>query len=463
MMRLTRLVGLLLCLPMFASTSGCAALLKHAEGAPMAPAHAQAKLPAPVRVVLPNGMTLLVVYRPHLPIVSINVVTRAGAVEDPGGKAGLASLTAGLLKRGTTTRTAPQIAETIDAVGGSLSTDAGLDSAAAGVNVLTKDLDLGINLLAEVLQHPAFAEPELKRLREEESAGLKSAMDDAQTVVRMALRQAVLANNPYGRPKTVSSLAGITAADVRGFYDTYYRPNNATVAVVGDLTPDQAREKFTAAFGTWQPGTLPARTLTAPAPVTGRRVVLVDMDVTQSFVQLGHPAVKRNNPDYFPLLVLNFILGGDFTSRLNMTIRDRLGLAYGAGSSFQMYREAGYFTASLNTRTATTGIQDESVTSSELETAKAFLTGSFPLRFETNQQLAGEIVNTELFGLPADYLSSYRDHVLAVSAQDVQRVARTYIKPGDYDLVVVGKAAELGPVLARFGTVETWPKEKLIR
>ncbi|MDB5098755.1 MAG: putative Zn-dependent peptidase family [Cyanobacteria bacterium RYN_339] len=443
-------------------------------GVPGAEAASTVRLPAPVRIKLPNGITLLVVNRPELPMVAIDAVVRAGSVNDPAGKAGLASLTADLLKRGTTTRSAPQIAETIDAVGGTLSTGAGADTASAGVAVLTKDVDLGLSLMADVLQHPAFKPEELKKLKEEEVAGLKSSLDDANAVVKRAARQAILAGNPYGRPTTLSSVGGIQVQDVRAFYDGYYKPNNTLVAVVGDITPEVARAKLTKAFGGWKAGPVKLAPVPALKPITGRKVVLVDMDVSQSFIMLGHPGVKRNNPDYFPLLVLNFILGGDFTSRLNMSIRDKQGLAYGAGSAFTMYRDAGYFTAHLNTRTATTakaldsllveirGIQGGQVTAEELGTAKAYLTGSFPLRFETNGQLASEIVNMEIHGLPADYLSTYRDRVSAVTPADVQRVAKQYLHPGDYDLVVVTKAKEVRSALGPFGTVEVWPKERLI-
>lgn len=450
-----------------------AALLSLAVASPVSAATAQ--LPSPTRVTLPNGMTLLVVYRPNLPIVSMNAVVRAGDVTDPAGKAGLASLTADLLKRGTQRRSAPQIAEAIDGVGGALSTGSGADTASVGCNVLTKDVDLGVDLLSDLLLHAKLDAKELNNLREEEMAGLRSELDDADTVARVALKQAVLSGNPYGQTETLRSLKSITQADVRGFYNTYYRPNNTIVAVVGDITPQDAAAKFTAAFGGWKAGAIPARAVAAPAALHGRRVVQIDMDVNQSFVVVGHPAVKRNNPDFFPLTVLNFILGGDFTSRLNMSIRDRQGLAYGASSNFRMLRDAGYFTAGMNTRTPVTaqaltslfqeikGIQDTAVTDQELNTAKAYLMGSFPLRFETNEQLSGEIVNIETYGLPPDYLGTYRQRIEAVTAADVQRVARTYLHPGDYDLVVVAKSKDLGNALAPFGKVEVWPKERLIQ
>lgn len=471
-----RLLAALVALPLLVGLPGCTHLLRGAhDEAAAAESHTSVRLPEPTRIVLPNGMTMLVVYRPNLPIVSMNVVVRAGAAVDPEGKAGLADLTAGLLRRGTARRTAPEIAEAIDSVGGALSAGAGADTASVFCNVLTKDVDLGVNLLSDVVLHPAFDPKELARAREEAEAGLKSALDDANEVVAMGLKRAVLGGHPYGRAATLTSLKSITTSDIRAFYQRHYIPNEAIVSVVGDLTPDAARQKFAAAFAGWQPAFVRDANIPPVPAVQGRHVILIDMDVNQSFVQLGHAGVKRNNPDYFPLMVMNFILGGDFTSRLNMSIRDRQGLAYGAGSGFSMMRDAGYFRAYLNTRTATTakaleslivelkGIQDKGVTDDELRTAKAYLTGAFPLRFETNEQLASEIVNQQIYGLPADYLATYRDHVLAVTAEDVQRVARTYLHPGDYDLVVVTKAAAVKDQLGAFGTVETWPKERLIQ
>ncbi|MFN3429965.1 MAG: M16 family metallopeptidase [Candidatus Sericytochromatia bacterium] len=468
-------LALALTLALLAPLSGCAGLLRQAD-AQAKPAQARAEsLPAPVRVKLSNGLTLLVIERRNLPIVSVSAIVRAGGAYDPAHQAGLASLTASLLERGTTTRTAPQIAEAIDFVGGSLSVGAGLDSTSAGLSVLKKDLDTGLGVFADVLMRPTFPEAELKRVKEEATANLRSSLDDADEVARMAFERSLLAGHPYGTSATIGTLGRINRADLVTFYETYYRPNNAFMAVVGDLSPEEATAKFEQVFKGWaaKPVTLPA--LKAPTAPTERRVVLVDMPVNQSFIRLGNLGVQRNHADYFPLIVLNFILGGDFTSRLNQEIRDRQGLAYGAGSRFAMNLAAGTFTASLNTKSQSTGqalravlgevrkMQEAPVSAAELAFAKDYLTGAFPLRFETNADLAREVVNMEFFGLAPDYLATYRERVRAVGADDVQRVARQYLHPEAYQLVVVAKAQDVAQELKAFGTLGTLDRQVLIR
>lgn len=432
-------------------------------------------LPEPVRVKLSNGLTLLVIERHNLPIVSVSAVIRAGDAYDPADKAGLASLTADLLQRGTSKRTAPQIAGAIDFVGGSLSTSASPDSTSASLSVLKRDLATGLDVFSDVLLHPTFPEPELKRAKEEAAAGLASSLDDADAVARRAFDRTLLKGHPYGTAATLGSLRSISRADVERFYQTYYRPNNAFMAVVGDLSPEEAKEEFEQAFAGWTAKPVAAPPIGAPAGHKARRVVLVDMPVNQSFIVLGNMGVKRNTPDFFPLTVLNFILGGDFTSRLNQEIRDRQGLAYGAGSRFGYRLAGGTFAASLNTKTESTGqaltslikemrtIQEQPVTDQELSFAKDYLTGAFPLRFETNADLAREVVTMEFYGLPKDYLATYRDRICAVTKEDIQRVARTYLHPEAYDLVVVGKAASVKKALEPFGPVSTLKKQSLIQ
>jgi zinc protease len=472
-----RLTATAIALALVPALTGCAGLLR-GEAAPSRSDVAQARtvaLPAPERIKLSNGLTLLVIERHNLPIVSVSTIVRAGDALDPKNQAGLASLTAALLERGTQTRTAPQIAEAIDFVGGSLSVGSGLDSSTVGLSVLKKDLDLGLSVLSDVLVRPTFPEPELKRVKEETSANLRSALDDADEVARMAFEQSLLKGHPYGTSTTLGSLGRITRADLLKFYETYYRPNNAFMAVVGDITPAEARAKFEQAFKGWAPRPVNAAAVVAPVPPRESRVVLVDMPVNQSFIRLGGVGVKRNSEDYFPLTVLNFILGGDFTSRLNQEIRDRQGLAYGASSRFAMNLAGGTFAATLNTKSQSTGqalkallkelrtIQNEAVAPNELAFAKDYLTGAFPLRFETNADLAREVVNMEFFGLAPDYLSTYRERVRAVTAADLQRVARKYLPADAYQLVVVAKAQDVASELKEFGTLGTLDRQVLIR
>lgn len=458
-----------------ALVGGCASVQRPAPSAEAAPAAQAAVWPEPTRVVLPNGLTLLVVERHQQPIVSVSAVVRAGEAQDPAGRSGLAALTAELLRRGTTTRSAPVIAGAIDAVGGSLSAEAGLESSDVGLSVLKKDLHAGLDLMADVLLHPAFAPAELARLKEEHAAGLQAMLDDPDQVLRTAFTATIYGGNPYGRHETLSSLKALSRADVKAFYTRHYRPNNTFMAVVGDITPEEACVRFTKAFGAWARKPVPQDAAPAPVRATERRVVLVDAPLNQSYVRIGHVGVARNHPDYFPLMVMNYILGGDFTSRLNLSIRDRQGLAYGASSGLGMNLHGGSFSAAVNTKTESTGqalasllaeiqtMQEQPVGAEELRIAKDYLTGSFPLRFETNGDLAREVVNIEFFGLPADYLQTYRAKLESVSAADVQRVARAYLDPAQAAVVVVGSGAAVEPVLATYGPVKRLEKAALIK
>ncbi|MFP5503223.1 MAG: M16 family metallopeptidase [Candidatus Sericytochromatia bacterium] len=471
-MRASRLLGATIALTLLLAPTGCASLKDRLTERP-ASARTVA-LPAPARVTLDNGLTLLVVERHNLPIVSVSAVVRAGEAYVPVGSAGLATLTAELLRRGTQGRSAPEIAEAIDFIGGSIESSAGLDSSSASLSVLKKDLDTGLALFSDVLLRPTFPDAELKRLKEEYRASLTASLDDADDVLRRAFQQQLLPGHPYGRQTTLSSLNGLTREAVQRFYQTYYRPNNTFMAVVGDITPAEAKARFERAFGGWKAQAVTAPSVPAPGRGGDRRVVFVEMPVNQSFIRLGNVAAARNTPDYFPLAVMNHILGGSFTSRLNQTLRDQQGLAYGAGSGLGMNLHGGTFFAGLNTKTESTDqaikgllgelerLQKERVSAEELAFAKDYLTGSFPLRFETNGDLAREVVNVEFFGLPEDYLATYRERVRAVTAEDIQRVAKQYLATDAYQLVVVGKAG-VEDVLEGYGAVDELEKGALIQ
>lgn len=313
-MRASRLLGATIALTLLLAPTGCASLKDRLTERP-ASARTVA-LPAPARVTLDNGLTLLVVERHNLPIVSVSAVVRAGEAYVPVGSAGLATLTAELLRRGTQGRSAPEIAEAIDFIGGSIESSAGLDSSSASLSVLKKDLDTGLALFSDVLLRPTFPDAELKRLKEEYRASLTASLDDADDVLRRAFQQQLLPGHPYGRQTTLSSLNGLTREAVQRFYQTYYRPNNTFMAVVGDITPAEAKARFERAFGGWKAQAVTAPSVPAPGRGGDRRVVFVEMPVNQSFIRLGNVAAARNTPDYFPLAVMNHILGGSFTSRL---------------------------------------------------------------------------------------------------------------------------------------------------
>lgn len=411
----------------------------------------------PHRFVTPNGLTVLVVEQHALPIVQIQALVRTGSVQDPPGKAGLANLTAGLLDEGTTTRNATQLAEQIEFVGGALAASAGHDFTTASAKVLAKDTDLGFELLADILIHPSFPEPELDRVKKLILGEIIAQKDDPGAVAGKAFSRLVFNGHPYSWPVngTEETLPAIGRADVQAFHAREYLPNRTIVAVVGDVTVEQAQALIEKHFGSWQRGPAPERHASPPAAINQSVVQLIDKELTQTTLLLGHLGVSRTNPDYYAVSVMNYILGaGGFSSRLMDSIRDKQGLAYGVMSMFEPRAEAGPFLVSLQTRNATANralaavlkelhaMQTAPVSAKELSEAKSYLTGSFPMRFDTTHKLADVLCQVEFFGLGLDYFTQYPAWITKVTVNDVLRVAKHYLHPDRYALVAVGKMDE---------------------
>jgi zinc protease len=411
----------------------------------------------PHRFVTPNGLTVLVVEQHTLPIVQIQALVKTGSVQDPPEKAGLANLTAGLLDEGTTTRSATQLAEQIEFVGGALETKTTHDFTTASSRVLVKDIDLGFELLADILLHPSFPEPELQRVRKLILGEIISQKDDPGAVAGKAFSQLVFTGHPYSWPVngTAETLPAIGRADVEAFHAREYLPNRTILSVVGDVTVEQARALVDKHLGAWQKGPEPARTTASPAAIDKPIVKLIDKELTQTTLVLGHLGISRTNPDYYAVTVMNYILGaGGFSSRLMDSIRDRQGLAYGVMSHFEPRAVPGPFLVSLQTRNATAnqalaGVLKElnamkaaPVTAKELSEAKSYLMGSFPMRFDTTHKLAEVLCQVEFYGLGLDYFTQYPSWIGKVTADDVLRVAKQYLHPSHYALVAVGKMSE---------------------
>jgi len=412
---------------------------------------------APARSTAANGISVLVLEQHFLPIVEIHALIKTGSAQDPPEKAGLANLTASLLDEGTTTRTSKQLAEQIDFVGGSLEVKAGEDFTTASMRVLKKDIELGFTLLADVLMHPSFPKQELERVRAQILGEITSDNDDPGHVAMKAFNQLVFRNHPYRWPTngTEETLGKITLIDVQAFYAKEYLPNQTILTIVGDVTVEQASTLVQTHFGSWKKGAPQSRAAKKPAGIEKKAVQLIEKDLTQSTIVLGHGGISRTNPDYYAVLVMNHILGaGGFSSRLMDSIRDKQGLAYGIMSHYDARSMPGSFWVSLQTRTEATnqaitgvlseikGIREAAVTDQELSEAKSFLMGSFPLRLDSTAKLAQTVAQVEFFGLGLDYFSQYPKWIERVTKEDVQRVARQYLDPQRYALVVVGNVAK---------------------
>jgi zinc protease len=419
-----------------------------------------ALLPGPVepaalahREVLANGIVLLVAERPGVPIVAARAyVQGAGAAFDPAGRRGLANLTATLLARGTATRTAAEIDAAIEFVVGRLDTGADRDGLAVAVDVLRKDVSLGLDLLAEVLLAPAFPAAELARTIKEIEASIQRAEENPEAVAGRALRQLVFAPHPYAWPVegTRESVAKLTRDDVAGFYQRHVRPDTAIVALVGAITVDEARREVTARFGRWTRPTAPPVALGAAIGSLPGRADTVKRDLTQATIMMGRTAIRQTDPDYFPLAVASFILGGGASSRLYGRVRDQEGLAYSVWSNLGPARYGALLAVGAQSRAAEVPkvvdllreemarMGREPVLDAELHLARSYLIGSFPLRLDTSGKVAAFITTVEAEGLGLDYPERYRRGIVGVTAADVQRVSARFLAPDGFSRVVVG-------------------------
>jgi zinc protease len=404
------------------------------------------------REVLPNGIVLLVAERPAVPIVAVRLLTRAGGAFDPDGRAGLANLTGALLTRGTGKRTGPEVDSAIEFVGGSLGASAGRDSLTVALSVQKKDLALGLDLLSEIVLSPTFPVAEVTRKVAEIQASIKRSEEDPSTVATRALSRLIYPGHPYGLPVegTIESVARLTRDDVVKFYAEHARPDATVIAVVGAVTVDEARREIAARFGAWARPGGPAPALTpvlTPAPA---REETISRALTQSTIMFGRRAVRQTDPDYFPLTVASYVLGGGSASRLYARVRDEAGLAYAVYSWIAPARYGAAFAVSAQTRTAEATkvvamVRDElarmarePVSEREVALAKQYLIGSFPFRLDTSAKVADFIAAIEDLGLGLDYADRYKERIGRVTVRDVHEVAAKYLAPSAFSLVVVG-------------------------
>ena len=405
------------------------------------------------REVLPNGIVLLVAERPAVPIVAVRLLTRAGAVFDPEDRAGLANLTGALLTRGTAKRTGPEIDSAIEFVGGSLEAAAGRDNLTVALSVQKKDFSLGLDLLSEVVLSPTFPAAEVTRKVAEIQAAIQRSNEDPGTLATRALSRLVYPSHPYGRPVegTRESVARLTRDDVVKFYARQARPDATVVAVVGAVTVDEARREITARLGSWARPSDPPPSITPPTVAMTPHEETIKRELTQSTLMFGRRAVRQTEPDYFPLSVASYVLGGGSTSRLYTRVREESGLAYAVYSWVSPARYGAAFAVSAQTRTAEVPkvvvmireelarMTREPVSERELALAKQYLIGSFPFRLDTSSKVADFLAAIEDQGLGLDYADRYKERIGRVTVRDVQDVATKYFPPASFSLVTVGE------------------------
>ena len=414
--------------------------------------------PLGTRTVLDNDATLLVAERPGLPMVVLRMVLKTGAAVDPQDKQGVANLTAALLTRGTKSYSAQALAEELDFLGTSLSVDAGNDATTISLTTLTKNLDRSFALLAEVVLFPSFPQDEFERIRKEIEGRLHSNEEDPGWVAGKAFREHLYPQHPYGRliSGQAETLARITPDDIRQFHATYYRPNNAIIAVAGEITQDQVGSLLASYFAAWKAADLPDFSWPDP-PEREARQVNLNKEVTQANIMIGHSGIARSHPDYYAVLIMNHILGGGgFGSRLMDRIREEQGYAYSVGSYFSARKHPGPFTVALQTKNESAQqaiaetlavirhFREEGATEEEVAAAKAYLTNSFPLRLISNSDVAGMLPVLEFYGLGLDYPDRYPDLIGSVTLEQIRAAAKQHLYPDQFLQVVVADLEKAG-------------------
>lgn len=453
-----------------AAPAGASAVKAPTHGAPPRPAPGE---PRPYRFpgfetrILSNGLRIMVARMPAIPVVTTLAVIEAGATRDPRDFEGLAQLVTRALTEGTRHMNALELTTRLEMLGTTLDTGADWDSAIVQLTALSSRVDDALAVLAEVLQHPSFPEHELERLRAERRADLAQLRAEPRGLSDVFFTR--LLYEPSSRFARLAggderSIEKLSREQVVSYHATYFRPDSTALMLVGDIDIDHAVRMASAHFGTWEGKAPPVTEPPAAQRHLEPRVHLVHKaDAPQSEVRVGHVAIPRLHEDYFAVVVMNAILGGLFSSRLNLNLREEHAYTYGAHSTFDWRRAASPFEVSTAVETAVTAdalreivheftrIRETPVSEAELSLAVSYLVGVFPIRFETTAEVAGGLANVEIFRLPSTYFDTYRERVAAVTVDDVLRVARTHLDPTRLQVVVVGDAAAIREPISALG------------
>lgn len=420
---------------------------------------------------LGNGIPVLFRKTDGMPVTTVSVIQPSGAIREDAGQAGLATLTGHLLESGTDRMTAPRIAEALESLGVRLNVSTSWEVSSVDVTALTSRVGEGLDLAAHLITQSNFPESEVARLRDQQLTGiLQRRADPGQLASEMSNRYIFAPDSPFSRPAsgTPETVGSLTRSDVVAYHRNAFTPRGAAIVVAGNIDEEAAREVAERAFGRWDGDPPPAQAGVARPREPGGQVVIVDRPGSvQSEIRIGHIGVPRNTPDFFPLLVMNTILGGAFSSRLNLNLREKHGFTYGVSSAFVMRRQPGPFVVATAVQTEVTGaaireihlelnrIREETVTGPELTDARNYLAGTFPLRLQTTDGVASRLAELLIYDLPHSYVDEYAERVLAVSDGEVLAVARDRIHPDQMTVLVVGDAAmvrpqvealELGPI-----------------
>lgn len=433
-------------------------------------------VPVPHVRELPNGLKVIVIERRSLPLVTLRLVVKSGAEADPPGRAGTAQLVAGLLGQGTARRSARDIAETVDSLGGTLETGTEWDDSYIALTVLSDHTELAFDLVADMVLRPAYAREELERRRRQTLSALAVLYQDPAYLADAVLSRLIFAGTPYGHPAdgTPETVSRISENTLREFHAQNYRPANSILAVVGDIGNADAYRLAGNFFGAWSGAVSKRGGLRQPAETPARRFVVIDKpDAVQTEIRAGNLSVRRASDEYYALTVANQVLGGPAANRLFRSLRAQQGLAYGASSDLLCQESVGSWVAKTSTRTSETirslrlvleeikRLHDDRIAGAELRTAQSYLVGHLALEFETSGDIASQLLELMVHNLPLDYWNRFPDEVEALRREDISSATRRYLSPERSVLVLVGNADAFRKELNRFGSPVIIPLQDL--
>ena len=467
--RALRLYGVVAGLLALGVTAPAAAQTQWPTSRPPAPLTARPVSFPPYQLkTLSNGLQVLVVLHHEQPSVSFRLLVRAGAVQEPSNKPGVASFVASLLNQGTTSKSSEQIATMVDSAGGLLGTGSLNELSYVNGAVIKDQIDLMLAMAADLVKNPAFAPEEIERQRNQAYSALKVGYDDPNYVADLVFERLVFGFHPYGRPNqgTPESIAKITRDDLVAYHRAWFVPNNSLLAIVGDLTANEAFAAAEKAFGSWPKRDVPSVKTVDPPPPARRLVVIDRPGSAQTEIRVGHLAMARTHPDYVPFDLMMRVLGGEGANRLFGVLRSDRGLTYGASAELHSFKGGGNIVAETDTRSQATGealrlmvneisrMQGMPVASGELRGAQDYLSGSFPLAIESPSAIAQQVLMHLFYGLDLKEIETYRDQVEQVTTGDIQRVAKQFLKPEQLSIVLVGDASVFVDQLKSMGFAE---------
>jgi len=468
-------IQLIVLLMVFCLLNACKpSLLEHPQSLSYKPL--EFPFPQAEQFKLSNGIELYLLEDNELPLINLVALVRTGSVFEPADKAGLASLTGTVMRTGgTSSLSGDEINEKLEFIAGAVETSIGREVGSASLSVLKKDIDLGLEIFADVLRKPAFSQDKVELAKQKKIEAIRRQNDNPQGIAFREFRRALFNDGPRGRVPTVKTVSSIVREDMEAFHKKYFYPNNIIMGVSGDFERDEIIHKLETVFKSWEPGTFSFPDLELPAEREEKSVYYAHKDLPQSTIIMGNFAVEKIHPDYFPFTLLNYVIGGGgFTSRLMSEIRSNRGLAYSVGSIYRAETDYGLFATYCFTKSESTlesitlisgileKVKQEGITQEELEQAKSSLLNSFIFEFTTPFQIVNKQVDIAFDNLPKDFLEIYRERITEVTLEDVNKVAKKYLHPDRMLLVVVGNSENFDGPLNQWGPVEEISLEEIL-